>query len=80
MLEGIFNGIKTGVEGILNIGEFIINIVKNQAKAIQIIGKVASESTELINQFPDYLQVFATITILIAILYLFLGWNAGRSD
>lgn len=80
MLEGIYNGLKAGVEGILAIGEFIINIVKNQGKAIQILGKVATEAAELINEFPDYLQVFATITVLISIIYLFIGWNAGRSE
>lgn len=78
-MKAIINGIQELANGIVNVVEFIINIVKNQTRAFQVIAKVASESMELINDFPDYLQIFATITIMVSFIYLILGWSVGKS-
>lgn len=79
-MKAIWEALESIVQILYNIGNFAGDIILNTGKAMNVITKVASESMELIHTLPDFLQIFATITIIISVTYLILGWAAGKSD
>lgn len=79
-MKALLDALQSIADIIFNIGEFIFTIVKNTQTAMTTIVQVASESMELVNNLPTFIQTFATITVIISITYLLLGWNAGRSE
>lgn len=79
-MKAIIEGIQSIADMLVNVFEFIITIILNTRTAIMGLVKASTESMELINDLPTFIQSFATITIIISIIYLLLGWSAGKSE
>lgn len=79
-MKAIIEGIQSIADMLVNVFEFIITMVLNTRTAVMGLIKAATESMELINGLPVAIQSFATITIIVSIIYLLLGWSAGKSE
>ena len=79
-MKAIIEGIQSIADMLVNVFEFILTIILNTKTALMGLVKAATESMELINGLPVAIQSFATITIVISIIYLILGWSAGKSE
>lgn len=79
-MKAIIDGIQNIADIIVNIGEFIINIVKGFDDGLRILIVTLSEVAEVVNNMPTILKNFSAITVIVATIYLIIGWNAGRSD
>lgn len=79
-MKAIWEALQSIADMLVNIFEFIISLVLNTRNAMTGIIKAASESMELINTLPNFIKVFASATVTISIIYLILGWSAGKSD
>lgn len=60
--------------------DFFGGIINNVVMLGKYIGLAATTSYNLIATLPTWLQAIATATILIAILYMILGRQAGGSS
>lgn len=86
-MKGIFKGIQTLVSGIQTIIngvkmgiEFLINLVKSVFELIKLLITTVGNATTLIATLPDWIIAFATATLGIAVLYMILGRQTGKSD
>lgn len=79
-MKAIIEGIQSIADMLVNVFEFIITIILNTRTALMGLVKASTESMELINGLPTFIQSFATITIIVSIIYLLLGWSAGKSE
>lgn len=86
-MKGIFKGIQTLVSGIQTIIngikmaiEFLINLVTSLFELVKLLITTVGNTTALIATLPDWLIAFATATVGIAVLYMILGRQTGKSD
>lgn len=86
-MSGIFNGIQTlisGIETIINgviLGiKFIVNMVKSLVDLIKLLTTTLTNVTNIAVTLPSWLIAFVTASVGIAILYMIIGRNAGKSD
>lgn len=79
-MKGIVNGLKN----IIVFLKFAIRIVNtflhNTIRVISYIGIIVPKIFAYILTLPTYIQIFAQMTIGIAIAFLLLGRNSGKSD
>lgn len=80
-------GFKALVDGLKNIVLFIkvlyklvVNLVTGVYKMLSWVMAVVTKVVAIILTLPDYIQIFATITLTISIIYLIVGRNHGKSD
>lgn len=70
-----------GVAGFfVAIWSFFSGIVNNLMMLVEYIGLAVTTAYNLIATLPTWLQAFAFATILVAVLYLILGREAGGSS
>ena len=86
-MSGIFNGIQTLINGISTIVngiilgiKFIINTIKSLFDLIRRLTTTLANATTIAITLPSWLIAFVTASIGIAILYMIIGRNAGKSD
>lgn len=86
-MSGIFNGIQKligGIETIVNgfiMGiNFLVNVVKSLVDLIRLLATTLTNVFQLTATLPSWLIAFATASVSIAVLYMILGRNAGKSD
>lgn len=86
-MSGIFNGIQTlisGIETIINgviLGiKFIVNMVKSLVDLIRLLTTTLANVTNIAVTLPSWLIAFVTASVGIAILYMIIGRNAGKSE
>lgn len=86
-MSGIFNGIQTLINGITTIVngiilgiKFIINLIKSLVDLIRLLATTLANATSIAVTLPSWLIAFVTASIGIAILYMILGRNTGKSD
>lgn len=78
-MKGILSGLKNILDFIKLFARFMNNMLNNTWKVLKWVGAVASKTGAIILTLPDYIQIFATITITVCILYLILGRSHGKS-
>lgn len=86
-MSGIFNGIQTLINGISTIVngiilgiKFIVNTIKSLFDLIRLLTTTLANATNIAITLPSWLIAFVTASIGIAILYMIIGRNAGKSD
>lgn len=86
-MSGIFNGIQnlisgvsTIVNGILLGIKFIINLIKSLVDLIRLLATTFTNAMMVATTLPSWLIAFVTASISIAVLYMIIGRNAGKSD
>lgn len=86
-MTGIFNGIQTLINGISTIVngimlgiKFIVNMVKSLVDLIRLLTTTLANVTNIAITLPSWLIAFVTASVGIAILYIIIGRNAGKSD
>lgn len=86
-MTGIFNGIQTLINGITTIVngillgiKFIINLIKSMIDLIRLLATTLANATNIAITLPSWLIAFVTASIGIAILYMIIGRNTGKSD
>jgi len=76
--------IVSGLKNIIGFFKFAIRIINtilhNTTRVIKYIGAVVPKIFAFILTLPPYIQIFAQLTIGIAIAFLLLGRNSGKSD
>lgn len=65
---------------ITSVWNFFTGFLENTLMLIEYLGVVAQTCYNVIGTMPSWLQAFGTITIIVLILYMILGRNAGGSD
>ena len=70
-IESIFNGIKLGIQ-------FLVNLVISIIKLLEILKTTITTELTLIATLPPWLIATATLGIGVAILYQILGRNVGK--
>lgn len=85
--DSIGNFIDIVVQGFTNIINFISRLVDglnmifhNTTKVISVSMKLLPKLYEMISTLPDYILVFAQLTIGISVMMLILGREHGKSD
>lgn len=73
-LTDFIDSISSIIQGVWN---FFSGLVNNIVMLGKYIGLAASTAYNLIASLPTWLQAIATATILIAILFMILGREAG---
>lgn len=68
------------VSTIRSFWDFFVGIVENLILLGKYIWHATSLAYQCIAQMPTWLQVFATLTISVSVLYLILGRTGGKSD
>ena len=86
-MSGIFDGIQTLINGITTIVngiilgiKFIVNTIKSLFDLIRLLTTTLANATNIAITLPSWLIAFVTASIGIAILYMIIGRNAGKSD
>lgn len=86
-MSGIFNGIQTlisGIQTLINgviLGiKFVVNMVKSLVDLIKLLTTTLANVTNIAITLPSWLIAFVTASVGIAILYMVIGRNAGKSD
>ena len=86
-MSGIFSGIQTLINGITTIVngiilgiKFIVNTIKSLFDLIRLLTTTLANATNIAITLPSWLIAFVTASIGIAILYMIIGRNAGKSD
>lgn len=86
-MSGIFDGIQTLINGITTIVngiilgiKFIVNMIKSLVDLIRLLATTLTNATNIAITLPSWLLAFVTASIGIAILYMIIGRNAGKSD
>lgn len=86
-MTGIFNGIQTLINGITTIVngiilgiKFIINIIKSMIDLVRLLTTTLANVTGIAITLPSWLIAFVTASVGIAILYMLIGRNPGKSD
>lgn len=86
-MSGIFNGIQSLINGITTIVngiilgiKFIVNTIKSLFDLIRLLTTTLANATNIAITLPSWLIAFVTASIGIAILYMIIGRNAGKSD
>lgn len=86
-MSGIFNGIQTIINAITTIVngiiigiKFIVNLIKSLVDLIRLLTTTLTNATTIALTLPSWLIAFVSASIGIAILYMIIGRNAGKSD
>lgn len=69
-----FEGISSAINTVI---EFFQSFISNMRMFFEYMGIARTTALNLINTLPDWLQVFATVCLLISVLYLILGRDEG---
>lgn len=76
-MKAIISAIK-GIFDILNLlSEIVFSSLNSLINLIKYLSKALSIGTAFILTFPEWLRVFAGVTIAISILYMVLGREGG---
>lgn len=67
-------------ETITSVWDFFTGFLENTLMLIEYLGIVSQTCYNVIATMPSWLQTFGTITIIVLILYMILGRNAGGGD
>lgn len=81
MIEGIQNlwsGILTIIDGIKMGIEFIINLVVSMFELVKLVFTTWQNTNTLIATLPPWLIAFATCSLGVAVLYLIVGRETGK--
>lgn len=79
-MQGILNAFDFIISTIKSVWAFFIGIVENLILLVKYIGKALVLAGQCVSEMPTWLQVFATVTISVSVLYLILGREGGKSD
>lgn len=79
-IQSLINGITTIVNGILLGIKFIINLIKSLIDLIRLLATTFTNAMAVATTLPSWLIAFVTASIGIAVLYMIIGRNAGKSD
>lgn len=86
-MKGIFSGIQTLINAITTIVngivlaiKFLINLIKSLVDLIRLLATTLANATNIAITLPSWLLAFVTASIGIAILYMIIGRNGGKSD
>ena len=85
-MTGIFKGIQTLISNIkslidgIKIGvNFIRNLLVSLLKLVQLVATTVANTMTLITTLPSWLIAFATCTVAVAVLYIILGRESGKT-
>lgn len=73
-LTQFFEGISSAINTVI---EFFQSFISNMLMFFDYMSIAKTTAQNLITTLPDWLQVFATVCLLIAVLYLILGRDEG---
>lgn len=79
-IQTLINGIETIVNGIVLGIKFIVNLVKSLVDLIRLLATTLTNASNIAITLPSWLLAFVTASIGIAILYMLIGRNGGKSD
>lgn len=79
-MRGILNALDFILSTIKSVWDFFIGLVENLILLVKYIGKALVLAGQCIAEMPTWLQVFATLTVSVSVLYLILGRQGGKSD
>lgn len=79
-MKGIVNGIKNLIAFVKLFVRLLGLILHNTVRVLAYIGSVIPKIFTFILTLPPYIQIFAQLTIGIAVAFLLLGRNSGRSE
>lgn len=79
-IQILINGITTIVNGIILGIKFIMNLIKSLVDLIRLLTTTLANVTNIAITLPSWLIAFVTASVGIAILYMIIGRNAGKSD
>lgn len=79
-MQGILNAFDFIISTIKSVWDFFMGIVDNTILLVKYITKALVLAGQCIADMPTWLQIFATVSVSIAVLYLILGREAGKSD
>lgn len=79
-MQGILNAFDFIISTIKSVWAFFMGIVENTILLVKYITKALILADECIAQMPIWLQIFAIVSISVAILYLILGREGGKSN
>lgn len=78
-LQNLWNGIISIVNGVILAIQFLINLVKSLFEMIKLIGTTLTNTLTLILTLPPWLIAFATASIGVAVLYIIVGRETGKT-
>lgn len=73
-LTQFFEGISSTINTVV---DFFQSIISNMRMFFDYMSIAKTTAQNIISTLPDWLQVFATVCILISVLYLILGRDEG---
>lgn len=79
-VRAIGKAVKTLVNFITTVFDLIKSLVHQLGLLLTALAKVSSIVKDTILYLPDWLRLFATLTLTICIIYLILGRNKGGAD
>lgn len=79
-MKAIVNGFKWLITTIKLLVSFIMNFFKALFMMFQYLITIINLAFSTILSLPSYIQAFAYMTIAIAIIYIIVGRNIGKSD
>lgn len=79
LLEDVYDAVETIVEFFETIYDFIVDFIDNMLLLFEYIGKASSMAYSFIATMPTWLQSFATITIVVSVVYMIIGRTGGGS-
>lgn len=77
LIDDISDGIDTIVDFFDTIYDFITDFIDNLLLLFEYIGAAADMAYSFISTMPTWLQSFATITIVVSVIYMIVGRSAG---
>lgn len=77
LIDDISDGIDTIVEFFETIYDFITDLIDNMLMLFKYLGLAGDMAYDFISSMPIWLQSFATLTIVVSVIYIIVGRTAG---
>lgn len=78
-MEAIVDAIENLIEFIETLWEFIQSIFAGITVAFDILGRIVTMAIEFLLTWPPYISAFATVTIIISVVYFVIGRETGKT-
>lgn len=76
-MKWLINFFKWFKDLIITVYEFFVNSVDNIKKMAELVADAVTDAYSFVDQLPWYLKSFATITIVVSVVYMFIGRDSG---
>ena len=79
-LQNLINSIKTIINAVKMGVQFIVNLFKALIELVRLLFNIVGNAITLIATLPPWLTAFAMCTLSVAVLYMLLGRQSGKSE